>query len=59
MCKQDRKNRSADENRLIGMLIDGFGTKALVIAFAVWVAYEAAMFVSSSLAPIVSALGGQ
>lgn len=44
-------------NRLIGQLISGFGTKAIGAAVAIWIAVEAYSLISSSLAPIASALG--
>lgn len=44
--------------RIIGNLIDGFGTKLIVAGIAIWIAAEAYNFFTSSLAPVVAALGG-
>lgn len=44
--------------RIIGNLIDGFGTKLIVAGIAIWIAAEAYSFISGSLAPISQALGG-
>jgi len=44
--------------RIIGSLIDGFATKAIAAGIAIWIAVEAYSFITSSLAPVVAALGG-
>lgn len=44
--------------RIIGNLIDGFGTKLIVAGVAIWIAAEAYSFIGESLAPVVTALGG-
>lgn len=44
--------------QIVGKLIDGFGTKLIVAGIAIYIASEAYSFFTSSLAPVVAALGG-
>lgn len=58
MIKQ--RSRVVETNsfaRIIGLLISGFGTKAIAAGLAIWVAMEVYSFFTAALAPITAALG--
>lgn len=53
---QKHKN-TADENRIVGQLIEAFGTKLIVAGLSVWVAVEAATWFKAAMAPVAVVIG--
>lgn len=53
---QKHKN-TADENRIVGQLIETFGTKLIVAGLSAWVAVEAATWFKAAMAPVAVVIG--
>jgi hypothetical protein len=56
---RDYQKEAISKERLVGQLISGFGTKAIVAGMALMLAHEVYQKISTALAPVATALGAQ
>ena len=56
---RNHQKEAISMNAIVGSLISGFGTKAIVAGMALILAHEVYQKVSTALAPVASALGAQ
>jgi hypothetical protein len=57
MREEMRTKTNLSWQRIIGNLIDGFGTKLIVAGIALILAHEVYGFITKSLAPVATAMG--